>query len=781
MTTNHFRLSQNKLLITLTGALVLIVAFAIAATGWASNLNAVVFIGGFSIIIGLLASRSRLPGFIAHLFSLIIGAGWSFWVVSQMLPESYSWSMRWQNMWERIGNWYNLALKGGVSYDNVIFVLEMGLIVWGIGYLTLWFMFRGGKLWSAILPGGVVLLINLYYAPKDLTFWFLAYLLVSMLLIVRFNLMEHQKRWRSNHTFFRTDISFDFLRDGLIFSVLIIALAWLTPSVSEAYAVDTFTPFDKSWHFLQNEWNRLFANLNYRPDARLSANAFGQALNLGGPRRLTPRPVMMVQAPGGRYWRASVYDEYTGQGWQSHDQVNLDMPPNKLISTLPFYRARRPFTQTYTLFNDGVSVLHGMNSARSVSRSAVAKTNHVSMEQASGGAHPYWAGKREPWLEELTYLQSYRRMKEGDSYQVVSLISVATREDLQGDTASCPNWITERYLQLPEGIPRRVFDLAEEITQNKDNDFDKAAAIEDYLRVNISYNEAIPPPPPGRDKVDYILFDSKEAYCDYYATAMIVMLRHLGVPARLAAGYAQGQPDTLDDNTQIYNVQNKDAHSWVEVFFPSYGWIEFEPTAAQAVIIRRTEQNDEFIPAADRLDTGPDGEFDPLDRLEDADLNAEGDLPAKSPAFQITLPGLGRISVSWRGAVGAAVVILLVLAAFGGWAFYARRWQLQGKDLPVVSAVYFSLLKLAAWMGLQRRPGQTPYEHASQLEAAVPDAQAEIQTIAQEFVRQQYSRNYSASSRIKLQLTNAWNALRPRLYRAIVERRNPFRKTTADR
>ena len=776
MTPNTFRLSQNKSLIALTGALVLIVAFAIAATGWASNLNAVVFIGGFSIIIGLLTSRSRLPGFVAHLFSLIIGAGWSFWVVGQMLPEPYSWSMRWQNMWQRIGNWYTLALKGGVSYDNIIFVLEMGLIVWGIGYLTLWFMFRGGKLWSAILPGGVILLINLYYAPKDLTFWFLAYLLVSMLLIVRFNLMEHQERWRSNHTFFRADISFDFLRDGLIFSVLIIALAWLAPAVSKSYAVDAFSQFDKSWHFIQNEWNRLFANLNYRPDARLSANSFGQVLNLGGPRRLTPKPVMMVQAPGGRYWRASVYDEYTGQGWQSHDQVNLDMPPNKPVSALPFYRARRPFTQTYTLFNDGVSVLHGMNSIRSVSRSAVAKTNHVSIEQAGGGAHPYWAGKKEPWLEGITYVQSYRRMKAGDSYQVVSLISTATKEDLQGDTASYPNWVAERYLQLPEDIPRRVFDLAEEITRNQDNAFDKAAAIETYLRANISYNEAIQAPPPERDKVDYILFDLKEAYCDYYATSMIVMLRHLGIPARLAAGYAQGQPDTLDDNTQIYNVQNKDAHSWVEVFFPAYGWIEFEPTAAQPVVFRRAEQNEETL-AADRPDANPDKAFDPLDRLEDANLNAEGDLPANGPAFHLTLPGLGRISVSWGGAAGAAVVVvLLILAALGGRAFVLRRRKLPKNDLSTVDAIYFSLLTLAAWMGLKRDPAQTPYEHASRLEAAAPEASAEIHLITQEFVRQRYSQDHTLPDSIKAQLNNAWNTLRPRLYRAIIERRNPFKR-----
>jgi hypothetical protein len=121
-------------------------------------------------------------------------------------------------------------------------------------------------------------------------------------------------------------------------------------------------------------------------------------------------------------------------------------------------------------------------------------------------------------------------------------------------------------------------------------------------------------------------------------------------------------------------------------------------------------------------------------------------------------------------------VILLGLAIIVGGAFYAHQRQAAAAHLTAASAIYFSLLTLAAWMGLKKRPAQTPYEHARQLEQAVPETRAEVQLITQEFVRQVYSQNHSASSRVRLQLSNAWNTLRPRLYRAIVKRRNPFKK-----
>ena len=119
--------------------------------------------------------------------------------------------------------------------------------------------------------------------------------------------------------------------------------------------------------------------------------------------------------------------------------------------------------------------------------------------------------------------------------------------------------------------------------------YHQARVIESYLRDNIKYNELIPRPPAGQDPVDWVLFDHQEGYCNYYASAMIVMLRSLGIPARMAAGFAQG---TYDNEEGMYVVTEHDAHTWVEAYFPGYGWIEFEPTTAQEPIDRGDNELD---------------------------------------------------------------------------------------------------------------------------------------------------------------------------------------------
>ena len=103
-------------------------------------------------------------------------------------------------------------------------------------------------------------------------------------------------------------------------------------------------------------------------------------------------------------------------------------------------------------------------------------------------------------------------------------------------------------------------------------------AIEAYLRT-ISYTLDVPAPPLDRDVADYFLFDLRRGYCDYFATAMVVLARSVGIPARLVTGYASGGYDVISAQ---FVVLEKDAHSWVEVYFPSYGWVEFEPTSGLA-------------------------------------------------------------------------------------------------------------------------------------------------------------------------------------------------------
>ena len=141
--------------------------------------------------------------------------------------------------------------------------------------------------------------------------------------------------------------------------------------------------------------------------------------------------------------------------------------------------------------------------------------------------------------------------------------------------------VGREYLQLPSSLPERVKTLANSLTETKDNMYDKAKAIEDYLgSAKFSYetqNVAVP----GRDEdyVDQFLFDTMIGYCDNFSTSMIVMLRSIGIPARWVKGYTSGQLyETQMDGNNVYEVTNNNAHSWVEVYFPNRGWVTFEPT-----------------------------------------------------------------------------------------------------------------------------------------------------------------------------------------------------------
>lgn len=767
----EFRLDEAKSVVFLAVLLVMTVTWAVGSTGWTRGLNIVSFVGLGVVLIGMMLARSILPGLVAHLFSLVIGVGWSFWVTSRLLPAHYSWLERWQNLVFRLNYWYSQAIQGGTSYDNLMFILQMSVILWAMGYLTIWFIFRSRRVWQAIIPGGLVLLINLYYAPKDITTWFLVYLLLSLLLVIRFNLLNQESKWRAEGVFFRPDISFDFFRDGLIFSVLVIALSWITPPVVDARSLGVFDEFQGAWRDLQAEWNRLYADLNYR-DVQ-TVGTFGQTLRLGGPRRLTDEPVMDVKVSGiGRYWRAVVYDEYTGIGWRSTDDETAAFGPRGGVS-LPIFEARQPVTQTYTFYRDGGLVLYAMSNPVSLDRSARVHFNALSGDQALQTELAGWSGG-EPWAEEVTYIRSNAAVDSAESYQVVSLASRATIEQLQTAGANYPTWVTERYLQLPESITERTRRLALDLTAPYDNPYDKASAIERYLRTEIRYNEKIAAPPPGVDKVDYILFTKKEAYCDYYATSMIVMLRSLGIPARLAAGFAQGE---YNSELEAFHVINANAHSWVEVFFPRYGWIEFEPTAAQPTIIRPTglENEGSFAGGAVPPGSTPGLEERP-DRQENIPIDDEN-IVGGAP-FIIGLPWFGaRIAVpqaAVRGgalAVGAALLVALVGAGWWG----RRQFTKPAENIPLL---YRQMVRLAGWMGLAPRPWQTPYEHATLLHRRLPGYRREIDAITTEYVAETFGRplpvgRHAARYAAVLEINSAWARLRPAMLKLAVKRRLP--------
>src|SRR5262249_46360746 len=137
-----------------------------------------------------------------------------------------------------------------------------------------------------------------------------------------------------------------------------------------------------------------------------------------------------------------------------------------------------------------------------------------------------------------------------------------------------PRDVVAKYLQLPAKIDPRIAEFAKEITAKAPTPYDKSAAIEAYLRTRFKYTLDLTGSP-GDDPLPHFLFETRAGHCEYFASAMAVMLRTLGIPSREVNGFLPGEYNDLGGD---YIVRASDAHSWVEVYFPDNGWIVFDPT-----------------------------------------------------------------------------------------------------------------------------------------------------------------------------------------------------------
>jgi len=170
----------------------------------------------------------------------------------------------------------------------------------------------------------------------------------------------------------------------------------------------------------------------------------------------------------------------------------------------------------------------------------------------------------------------------GERYQVDAILSNPNIGQLREAGQDYPQWVADKYLQLPDNFSPRIRQLAADITAPSETPYDKAFAITRYLRDNLEYTPTIEKTPRNKDTLEWILFESKQAYCVYYASSEVLMLRSLGIPARMAVGFAQGERSA--ENT--FTVRRFHAHAWPEVYFPDIGWVEFEPTANQTPLSR---------------------------------------------------------------------------------------------------------------------------------------------------------------------------------------------------
>jgi hypothetical protein len=724
--------------------MLLCVSLAIQAARWTEGLAVLPAVVVAGAVAGTILAKSRSPGRTAHLLSGLLGFAWGAYLTSTALGDAtglFGLDSVVQ-LQLRLEDWLIALVSGETPFGGFIFLLFLTWLLWLVAYVSAWAIFRRQRVWWAVIVSTVAFLINYVYAQTNLTFFLVAFLLVALLLVVRASVAHYQSEWQMARVSYSTELVGGFLRAGLAISILAMGMAWVTPKALASRPMQTFWDrVAEPWRRLQDESSRIFPDLNYQTDPAVIGLA--RVMRFGGPVSLGDTPVLEIASPAGRYWRNRVYHTYTGDGWINDDPETFLLDANARQLAVPPFEQRIEVTQTITMYF-GLGLDGSLVAASQplwVDLPVRAISGYITQEEEAERARDTSIFPYAPGDPSLLYPR--RVVPGGSSYEIVSSLSTSNEKDLRSAGTKYPSWIVPRYLQLPNSLPERVRLLAKEITTGQETPYDAVIAVRDYLR-RIRYDESIPGPGPNQDGVDYFLFEERAGYCTYYASAMTVMLRAVGIPARYVEGYSQ---QAARDG--VYHVRELDGHSWTEVFFPRYGWVEFEPTGADPINVRAVAPDDAALPVIPQR-TRPISDIELTPEPEGRFNTGTEDAIPRQPLWQ-------RLGIwGWTGLGLAGVGFLATVALV-----VRRRRQVEG--LSAAERIYDDLVGWARRLfQIQPLDHQTPLEYAGVVAVAVPGGTAAIEQIADYYVQERFGGKEISTELV----TDAWRAALPSIFQS---------------
>jgi transglutaminase-like putative cysteine protease len=658
--------------------------------GWLAGILAAILGGG-----AILVRVGRLGETLVTLLQSVFQLAWDGLYLSQRTPDNLlaldfvspilalmDLGQGVNTLLIRVGDWTSALFGGQPSFDPIATELAWSLIVWVVSVWAGWFVRRRDYPIPALVPAGTLLALNIYYtyarsAP-------LVMMLGAMLLLqaLRSHLVRN-RRWQAARIS-SIDNWADLAVAVVVISLALMLIASLLPSLS---IQDLVRSVDRILTSQRGDGDGAYVRdaLGLQARAR-PMTPFEEARSAGLPTQhllgsgpeLSEQLVMWVHLEGypaipiqvmieqpdlmppHYYWRNLTYDRYTGRGWQSGETQTIEYPAGEIANTEIVTAHRKVVRQNVETAHESGGFLYVTGEL-------------VTADQDYRVA---WRGPSD----------TFGAQTEATEYWADSLVPRVGEEELRAAGSNYPDWIVNRYLQLPPNLPERVRELALDLTATELTPYDRALAIETYLRA-FPYSLDLPTPPAGWDVADYFLFEIQEGYCDYFSTAMVVLARAAGLPARLVIGYASGE---YDPSQARYIVTEADAHAWVEIYFPEYGWVEFEPTSGLPPILRPGQTPTNDLTA-----------FPPL---------------VKKPTASVGV--IQQIHPVWFWLLGA-------LAAWSLWRLTRRftdTWRLHHlSPQALMATLYQRLHRHGRRLALPAQAGDTPYEFAQRLTERVSE------------------------------------------------------------
>ncbi|HUY79022.1 MAG TPA: transglutaminase domain-containing protein [Ktedonobacterales bacterium] len=735
----YFRLipSDGWLTVLLTVIVIYLTIASIQAVtpAWAPGLEILTPVMALGILLGYVATQQRLlPDVLVHALVTVIGVAFAFYQTAGTVEGGNKLSLL-----NHTVTWFRLAVNPNAnSSDNRVFLLFLATLTFLLSYVSYWLVFRTRRPWLMALANGVVLLINLNWTTSDQYFFLVLYLLAVMLLMVRFTLAENTRHWRAIGLRFSPDLGWDFMQAGVFFAVVVVLLPNLLPLGPASASLErSLSAANNPWQQAQIRLQAIFGGAGGKGAG--GAGFFSTNLNLVNNFDPTNTQIMHYQTTLGtksnpqtdpsQYLITQAYDTYDGQhAWspapattQRAYDTDAVLPQSSRSSSYRYDTYTITLDTAATLANGGGSNVFAPGGEGAI----FSIPTHVEFSIVSGvpSSPIAWA--------------SQSVLGANSSYQATGYVSTATAAELaqvpyptqDPNTSDYPDNVLSEYLPGDTGyISGTVQQRAAQETKGAATMYQAAVDLENYLQTSFTYATHMPTPPNNQDDVAWFL-NLKYGFCTWFASAMALMARSLGMPARIVSGYTAG---TFDPRTNSYIVRDSQAHTWTQVYFGQYGWINFEPTASFSRFIRPQP-----ITAA------------PSTTPSTVKGGATGVANRTPVGVRRNNPGGGSTQTSGQSGaligvglgLGALLILLaLIAAAVVFW------WRALYRTLSPIAAAFARVTLLGSWAGAPPRRSQTPGEYVERLGTLVPSQRGAFRRLSDLYARERWGGGLGAET-----------------------------------
>ncbi|PKO13464.1 MAG: hypothetical protein CVU39_18845 [Chloroflexi bacterium HGW-Chloroflexi-10] len=585
---------------------------------------------------------------------------------------------------ERANGWLQSVRLGEIIHDEGCWSLLLIVLVWiASAWLALGLKKRKNA-WLAVFPLVSIVAFILQSDRQEGTLLVVT-LFFSIALITWQYYSRQEKDWQQRQLDFPDQLWMDWGAVVTVISIVVLFFAGLAPTVTTPDGwreirewVDEITNPPQPSDNGGSPMSGVYSPGTAEDDQALPLLQPPDVSRVGSPLPVMEGTVMWVRVGDStpRPWRIALYSTYTGSGWleaalepQSIQPLDGEPPPG-----------RKALLQRFTLSGAGGGRLFA-------------------------AADPVQSLSDDVLIVPLAGDNSHVVLGDLQQYELVSWVPNVASETLRAATGEIPQEIQEAYLQLPDTLPERVRSLAHRLVSDEPSYYERVLRVQKYVRESVPYDLQTPAPSEGQDVVDYFLYEATSGFCTYYASAMAVLLRIEGIPARLATGYA---PGTFFFEQANFQVSGDSAHAWVEVYFPGLGWIPFEPTPSQ-----------------------------------EAPFYAQMDPAEMEAAPRILTPKQAARRLAWlRTLIGGASVLAAALIGWLVWRIARNRSMEKKLALHPAALAYRHLRFRLTNAGISAPPSETPrefFEQTAALLADHPQMETALQVSTELYERAVYS------------------------------------------